>query len=75
MEIIIAVVLDESAVDRDILELIVDRFVMLNKPLRKVVFVGLNLKMKSYIKKRNADISFIMTCIADLEKAKEWLVS
>lgn len=71
----IIVVLDESDVDREILDLIVDRFVMLKRPLRKVVFVGLNLKMKGHVKKRKADISFMMACIDDMEKAKEWLVS
>ncbi len=71
----IAVVLDDSDIDREALEWIVDSFVMLEKPLRKVVFVGLDLKMKHYIKKKKADISFMMTCIDDLEKAKEWLIS
>lgn len=71
----IIVVLDESDVDREILDLIIDRFVMLKRPLSKVVFVGLNLKMKGHVKKRKADISFMMACIDDMEKAKEWLVS
>lgn len=71
----IAVILDDSDVDREIIEWIVDSLVMLKKPLRKVVFVGLDVKMKHYIKKKKADISFMMTCIDDLEKAKEWLIS
>ena len=71
----IIVDLDQSDVDREILELIVDSFAMLKKALCKVVFVGLDFKMKTYIKKRNADVSFMMTCIDDFEKAKEWLVS
>ncbi|WP_312430134.1 hypothetical protein [Lacrimispora sp.] len=71
----IAVVLDDSEVDKETLEWIVDRFVMLKKPLRKVVFVGLDIKMKNHMKKRKADITFMMTCIDDLEKAKEWLIS
>ncbi len=71
----IIVVLDESDVDREILDLIIDRFVMLKRPLSKVVFVGLSLKMKGHVKKRKADISFMMACIDDMEKAKEWLVS
>lgn len=70
----IVIDLDESEVDTEILELIIDSFVMLKKPLRKVVFVGLNARMKRYINKRNKDTSFTMTCIDDLEKAKEWLV-
>ncbi|HCD45690.1 MAG TPA: hypothetical protein DEQ64_18585 [Lachnoclostridium sp.] len=71
----IAVVLDDSDVDKEMLELIVDSFVLLKRPLRKVVFIGLDLKMKSYIKKKKTDVSFMMTCIDDLEKAKEWLIS
>ena len=71
----IVIDLDESEVDHEILELIIDSFVTLQKPLRKVVFVGLNFKMKSYITKRNKATSFTMTCINDYEKAKEWLIS
>lgn len=70
----IAVALAESDVDIEILELIINSFIMLKKTLRKVVFVGLNSKMKQYIKKRNIDTSFIMICIDDYEKAKEWLI-
>ncbi len=70
----IAVALDETDVDQEILELIVNRFVLLNKPLRKVVFVGLNTKQKKYIKKKSTETAFAMTCIDDFEKAKEWLV-
>ena len=70
----VAVNLDESDVDREILELIINSFVMLKKPLRKVVFVGLNSKMKRYINKKNVDTLFTITCIDDFEKAKEWLV-
>ncbi len=70
----IVVDLDESEVDIEILELIINSFVMLKKTLRKVVFVGLSARMKRYINKRNKDTSFTMTCIDDFEKAKEWLV-
>ena len=55
MSSFIAVDLDESEVDTEILELIINSFIMLKKPLCKVVFVGLNSKMKRYIKKKNAD--------------------
>lgn len=71
----LAVVLDESDVDHEILELIVEGFVGLKKQIRKVVFVGLTLKMKNYIKKRKTSTLFAMTCIDDLEKAKEWLIT
>ena len=75
MSSFIAVDLDESEVDTEILELIINSFIMLKKPLCKVVFVGLNSKMKRYIKKKNADTSFFMICMDDYEKAKEWLVA
>jgi len=71
----VAVILDDSNVDSEILDLILDEFFKLNKQLRKVVFVGLNSKMKRYMKKKSADTSFLMICMEDLEKAKEWLVS
>lgn len=71
----IVINLDESEVDNEVLELIIHSFVTLQKPLRKVVFVGLNTKMKSYIKNKNKATSFTMTCINDYEKAKEWLIS
>lgn len=74
MSSFIVVDLDESEVDIEILELIINSFVMLKKTLRKVVFVGLSARMKRYINKRNKDTSFTMTCIDDFEKAKEWLV-
>jgi hypothetical protein len=70
----IAVAVAQSDVDRDILEHIIDSFIKMEKPLHKVVFIGLNLKMKSFVKKKNAEASFVMTCIDDFEKAKEWLV-
>lgn len=66
--------LDESDVDKEILELIINCFLMLKKPLRKVVFVGLDSKMKNHVKKRNINTTFTMVCIDDFEKAKEWLV-
>lgn len=70
----IAVNLDQSDVDKEILEHIINSFIQLEKSLRKVVFIGLTSKMKSHIKKKNMDTSFIMTCIDDFEKAKEWLI-
>jgi anti-anti-sigma regulatory factor len=70
----IVIDLDESDIDKEILEHIVNSFVMLKKQLCKVVFVGLDKKMKSYIKKRNIETSFTMACLDDYEKAKEWLV-
>lgn len=36
--------------------------------------VGLNSKMKNYMKRRNINTSFTMDCIDDFEKAKAWLI-
>ena len=69
----IVVNLDESDVDKEMIEFIMNSFITLKKSLRKIVFVGLNSKMKSYIKKKNLETSFVVTCIDDYEKAKEWL--
>jgi hypothetical protein len=74
MTSLIAVNLDETEVDQEIVDLIINSFIQMNKPLRKVVFVGLNLRMRSYVKKRNRESSFEMICINDFEKAKAWLI-
>lgn len=71
----LAVVLNDSNVEKEMLEQIVDQFSGLNKQLQKVAFIGLNASLKRYIKKRNADTTFPMICMDDLEKAKDWLVS
>jgi hypothetical protein len=70
----IAVVVNESDVDGEILDQIINEFSNLKRQLRKVAFIGLTLKMKRYVKKRSADTNFLMVCMDDLEKAKEWLV-
>jgi len=66
--------LNESNIDGEILDLIINEFSDLNKQLRKVVFIGLTMKMKRYVKKRSAHTNFLIICMDDLEKAKEWLV-
>lgn len=71
----LAVVLNDSHVDKELLEQIVDHFSGLKKQLQKVAFIGLDANMKRYIKKRNANTTFPMICMDDLEKAKDWLVS
>ncbi|MBE5995674.1 MAG: hypothetical protein E7247_25170 [Paenibacillaceae bacterium] len=70
----IAVIMDESNINGEILDLIINEFSNLNKQLRKVVFIGLTIKMKRYVKKRSAHTNFMIICMDDLEKAKEWLV-
>ena len=70
----IAVILNESNINSEILDLIINEFSNLNKQLRKVVFIGLTMKMKRYVKKRSTHTNFLIICMDDLEKAKEWLV-
>ena len=70
----IAVILNESNINSEILDLIINEFSSLNKQLRKVVFIGLTMKMKRYVKKRSTHTNFLIICMDDLEKAKEWLV-
>lgn len=68
----IAINLDETAVDSELLDYIVDALITTKRSLRKVVIVGLNAKMKRYVKKM--DVNFELACIDDFEKAKEWLI-
>lgn len=70
----VAVNLDETKVNEEILELILGQFAALRVPLRKVVFVGLDSKMKRYIKRQKKNMPFLIGCIDDFEKAKEWLI-
>lgn len=70
----IVIDLDQTDVDSGIIDHIINSFIMMKKPLRKVVFVGLSSRMKGYIRKKNRGTLFMMTCIDDFEKAKEWLV-
>lgn len=68
----IAVNLDETDVDKELLDEIYQAFSSLNKSIRKVVFVGLEPEMKRYVRRLRAN--FVVTCLDDFEKAKEWLL-
>ena len=68
----IIVNLDETVVTDDIIELILNSFINLGKPLKKVAFVGLSSKYKRYIKKKS--LPFVTACIDDYEKAIEWTI-
>lgn len=74
----IAVNLDETMVDRDILEMVLYSYRDLDKDLKKVVFIGLSRRnvrlMKQIIRESDKKITYITGCINDFEKAKEWLV-
>jgi len=69
----IAINLDETIINQEMLECILEKLYSSDKLLRKVVFVGLNTRMKRYIKQqKNMNIS--MNCIDDFEQAKKWLI-
>lgn len=68
----IAVNLDETDVDRELIDTIFYAFLSMKKSIRKVVFVGLSPEMKRYAKRLSAD--FVVNCLDDFEKAKEWLL-
>lgn len=74
----IAVNLDETLVDREILEMVLYSYRDMDKDMKKVVFIGLSKRnirlMKKIISESNKEITYIITCINDFEKAKEWLV-
>lgn len=68
----IAINLDETDVDQELIDEIYHAFSSLNKSIRKVVFVGLEPEMKRYVKRLRSN--FVVTCLDDFEKAKEWLL-
>lgn len=67
---LIAVNLDETEVTKEILDYILNAFASCNRPLCKVVFVGLPFRMKRYLKRRQTRLPFVVICIDDFEKAK-----
>ncbi len=73
----IAVNLDETMVDRAILEMVLYSYRDLDKDLKKVVFIGLSRRnirlVKKIIRESDKRITYITGCINDFEKAKEWL--
>lgn len=71
---VIAINLDQTEVTEEILELIVGSLCKLEKPIKKIVFIGLNSSMKRYIRKTAKTTNILLTCIDDYEKAKEWLI-
>ncbi|MBE6023390.1 MAG: SdpI family protein [Cellulosilyticum sp.] len=71
---LIAINLDESHIDKEILSWILDTLSTLPAPPQKVVFIGLTPKLKRLVKLKQKQITFLVTCIDDFEKAKEWLL-
>ena len=68
----IAINLDETDVDKKLLDFIIGTLNTLEKRICKVVIVGLGPMMKVHIRKINT--GFLLICIDDFEKAKAWLV-
>lgn len=69
----IAINFDESNVNADILNFIIDALCKVDKPIRKVVIIGLKKELKKIVSKRKSEIPLVIKCIDDFEKAKEWL--
>lgn len=75
---LIAINLDETVVDKKIIDLITDTYIKNTRYIHKVVFVGLNGHLQKLVKKtfkkRAIEYQFAVNYINDFEKAKEWLV-
>ncbi len=69
----IAINLDQSSVDAELLNDILASLCNMDKPIRKVVMVGLNKELKQLVRRRRYELSFVVNCMDDFEKAKEWL--
>ena len=63
---------DESVVDKELLDYLLKALNSIEKTVQKVAIVGLKPGMKRYARKFNG--KFQIECIDDFEKAKEWLV-
>lgn len=69
----IAINLEQSDVNEELLTYIIDSLCRIEKPIRKVVFLGLQYELKQLLNKRKKEINYIVKCMDDFEKAKEWL--
>lgn len=74
---LVGINLNQTAVDGEMAAEIANRLIEFEK-LRKVVFVGVNRKIKHVIKGQlshsDKTVGFLYTFIDDFEKAKLWLV-
>lgn len=74
---LVGINLNQTAVDGEMAAEIANRLIEFEK-LRRVVFIGVNRKIKHVIKKQlshsGKTIGFLYTFIEDFEKAKLWLV-
>jgi len=73
---LIAINLDETIINENIVCTISNKLINGNKKLSRVVFVGLDKKSKKMFSKTLKNhINFALEFINDYEKAKEWLVT
>lgn len=74
----IAVNLNETLIDNELAELIVNEFAKSDRYVNKIAFVGLDKADKKLIsslfKRLDKRVNFGFRFIDDYEKAKEWLV-
>lgn len=70
----LAVIVDETDIDREMIDYLLDTFISLDKPLKKIAFIGLDNKWNKYINKKNKGTYILMKSISDLEEAKNWLI-
>lgn len=72
---LIAINLDETDVNEELLNVLAERLLHGEKRFTKVVFVGVNRTAKNKIKNLFTEASFVYNFINDFEKAKEWLIN
>lgn len=70
----LAVIVDETDIDREMIDYLLNTFISLDKPLKKIAFIGLDNKWNKYINKKNKETYILMKGISDLEEAKFWLI-
>ena len=56
------------------IDYLLNAFISLDKPLKKIAFIGLENKWNKYINKKNKETYILMKGISDLEEAKFWLI-
>ena len=73
----IAMNLNETLVDKELAELIVNELSQASRYIKKVAFIGLDRKCKKLITSlfSKANYTFVFAFINDFEKAKEWLIN
>lgn len=71
---LIAINLDETVVDDALIGAIAEKLLNSDKRFTRVVFVGVDKKVKRKIENVLEGASFALDFINDFEKAKEWLV-